>query len=579
MENSRKNIVIIGIIIVVILSIVLGIYLYKDYQNKKYEVEEIVSYLYYPIYENGKMGVIDTKGNIVIEPEYDNVNIPNPGKTVFICLKSDKTIVKNDKKETLFQNYEEVVGIPTKGTLNSIPYEKSVLRYKENDKYGLIDYEGKVITKPIYEEIESLENKEGELLVKKDGKYGVISQKGACIIKNEYDGIIADGYYDEQHKYALSGYIVLLKTEEGYRYGYINYKRKKVLDVNYNDIYRELGIEDHENAYLEITRNGQVGLVKNREIIIKTVYQSIEYDRNNSIFVLQRGSKKGISDTTGKIIVPVEYDQINIKGIRIQAVGNDGITTYFDISGNKLDQINYQTVRKTANENYFITINSDEKYGIVDNTGKVILDNNYRYLEYLYEDYFIASNEQGYLGVINNLGETKVDFKYEVLQKVDNSSVIEAKILKDSTTDVYSSKLEKVYSNKNIFIASFKNYIKIYAPDDIAYFDKKGNALENTQVQDVALYSKKQNGKWGLVDKQGNTIVDCIYDRTTSSNEHGFAGIKKDGKWGVVNEKGNIIVEPKYKIESENSDPEFIGSYYKVYYGYGESYYTKQIVD
>ena len=454
-----------------------------------------------------------------------------------------------------------------------------MLRYKENGKYGLIDYEGKVITKPIYEEIESLENKEGELLVKKDGKYGVISQKGACIIKNEYDGIIADGYYDETQKYALSGYIVTLKTEEGYRYGYINYKRKKVLDVNYNDIYRELGIEDSENAYLEITRNWQLGLVKNREIIIKTIYQSIEYDNNNNIFILQRGSKKGVADTTGKVIVPVEYDQINIKGIRIQVVENDGVTTYFDISGNKIDESNYQTVRKTGNEKYFITINSDEKYGIIDNEGKVILDNNYRYLEYLYEDYFIASNEQGYVGVINTLGEAKVDFKYEVLQKVDNSSVIEAKILKNSTTDVYSSKLEKVYSNKNIFISSYENYIKIYAPDDMVYLNKQGNVLENTQIQDVALYAKKQNEKWGLVDKQGNTILDFIYDRTITSNEHGFAGIYKDGKWGVVDEKGNIIVEPKYKIESENSEPEFIGSYYKVYYGYGESYYTNEIVD
>lgn len=579
MENSRKNIVIIGIIIVVIISIILGIYLYKDYQNKQYEVEEIVRYLYYPIYENGKMGVIDTKGNIVVEPEYDTVDIPNPERAVFICLKEDKTIVKNDKKVTLFEKFEEVSGIDTKGTLNSIPYEKKVLRYKKDSKYGLIDYEGKVITKPIYEEIESLENKEGELLVKKDGKYGVISQKGACIIKIEYDGIIADGYYDEKQKYALSGYIVTLKTEEGYRYGYINYKRKKVLDVNYNDIYRELGIEDPENAYLEITRNGQVGLVKNREIIIKTIYQSIEYDNNNNIFLLQRGSKKGVADTTGKVIVPVEYDQINIKGIRLQAVGNDGVITYFDISGNKVDENKYQTIRKTSNENYFITVNSDEKYGIIDNTGKVILDNKYRYLEYLYEDYFIASNEQGYLGVINNLGETKVDFKYEVLQKVDNASVIEAKILKNSTTDIYSSKLEKVYSNKNIFISSYENYIKIYTPDDIAYFDKQGNPLENTQIQDGPLYAKKENGKWGLVDKDGNTIVDFIYDRTTSSNEYGFAGINKDGKWGVVDEKGNIIVEPKYKIESENSEPEFIGSYYKIYYGYGESYYTNQIVD
>lgn len=108
MENSRKNIVIIGIIIVVIISIILGIYLYKDYQNKQYEVEEIVSYLYYPIYENGKMGVIDTKGNIVVEPVYDTVDIPNPGRAVFICLKEDKVIVQNNQKETLFEKFEEV---------------------------------------------------------------------------------------------------------------------------------------------------------------------------------------------------------------------------------------------------------------------------------------------------------------------------------------------------------------------------------------------------------------------------------------------------------------------------------------
>lgn len=108
MENSKKNIVIIGIIIVVIISIILGIYLYKNYQNKQYEVEEIVSYLYYPIYENGKMGVIDTKGNIVVEPVYDTVDIPNPGRAVFICLKEDKVIVQNNQKETLFEKFEEV---------------------------------------------------------------------------------------------------------------------------------------------------------------------------------------------------------------------------------------------------------------------------------------------------------------------------------------------------------------------------------------------------------------------------------------------------------------------------------------
>ena len=44
-------------------------------------------------------------------------------------------------------------------------YEKSVLKYKKNEKYGLIDYSGKQITEAIYGQIDSLGYKEGELLV------------------------------------------------------------------------------------------------------------------------------------------------------------------------------------------------------------------------------------------------------------------------------------------------------------------------------------------------------------------------------------------------------------------------------
>lgn len=106
--GKKRNIVIIGVIALIIIISLLGIYLYTDYQNKKYEVEEIVSYLYYPTYENGKMGVIDTKGNIVLEPIYDDIKIPNPGKAVFICSYEGKNIVKNDKKETIFEEFEEI---------------------------------------------------------------------------------------------------------------------------------------------------------------------------------------------------------------------------------------------------------------------------------------------------------------------------------------------------------------------------------------------------------------------------------------------------------------------------------------
>lgn len=55
-----------------------------------------------------------------------------------------------------------------------------------------------------------------------------------------------------------------------------------------------------------------------------------------------------------------------------------------------------------------------------------------------------------------------------------------------------------------------------------------------------------------------------------------LAGIMKDNKWGVIDINGNIVLEPTYKIEESNTDPEFIGKYYRVYYGYGESYFTNK---
>ncbi len=68
-------------------------------------------------------------------------------------------------------------------------YEKSVLKYSEKGKYGLINFEGKKVTKAIYEEIDSLPYKEGELIVKKDNKYGVININGVELVDINYEQV------------------------------------------------------------------------------------------------------------------------------------------------------------------------------------------------------------------------------------------------------------------------------------------------------------------------------------------------------------------------------------------------------
>ena len=58
--------------------------------------------------QNGKYGVIDKSGNIVIDADYEAVQIPNPSKDIFICIKEYNqdtkeyaTVVYNGKKEEI----------------------------------------------------------------------------------------------------------------------------------------------------------------------------------------------------------------------------------------------------------------------------------------------------------------------------------------------------------------------------------------------------------------------------------------------------------------------------------------------
>lgn len=576
-NENKKGIGITVIVFVLLLIITIGIVIWINYENKMYKVEEVGGYNYYTINQDGKIGIIDLKGDKIIESKYDSIKIPNPQKPVFICQSQDKITILNEKKEQLFVGYEEVREIPIKGIVSNMPYEKSVLRYKKDGKYGLINFAGKVITKPIYEEIEGLTNKESEMLVKKDGKYGVINSRGATIINPQYESIVGDGFYTAKEKYQLSGYIVSEKKQNGYRYGYINNKLKKVLNPEYNEIYRIIETEETKDVYLIAYKNGQAGVIKNDKIMINYGYQDIEYDEYNKLFKLQRNSKYGVADITGKQIVAVEYDEIDFNAMFISVMKEEK-EILFDTQGNEIKDVIYTSLLKTENNAFYISVNKEGFYGVLSKEKDILIENKYYYIEYLFNDYFIAATAEGDLGIIDSKDYIIIDFKYDVLQKIQNSNMIEAKTLKDNNTQLYSKTLQQMASMSNATVYRYENYIEIYTKDEVKYFDLEGKEISNTEIfKDNILFTKKQNGKWGFIDKSGKTIIDYMYDKVTEFNEYGFAGIQQNGKWGVVDKTGNRILEPTYLLPEGSINPEFIGKYYKVYYGYGESYYTDLI--
>lgn len=584
-DNKKlKQVSIIIVIAIILIISIIGIIVAINKSKEKYEVEKISNedIKYYKIMSNGKSGIIDKTGKVIIEPKYNTIKLPNPKEPIFICIYDYnassgeyKTKVLNEKNEEILTNYENINTIDIKEIVSSIPYEKTVLQYQKEGKYGIINFEGKSIINPIYEEIKNMPYREGELIAKKQGKYGVVNINGGKLLDFKYDYITGDNYYSEETNYELDGYIVGINSENGkMQYGYISNKREQILDVEFDKIYRMNNIKDDENIYLLAEKDGKIQLYKNNKILLDNNYQAINYSEDSKLLILQKDNKYGVTDLNGKQILSVDYEQIRIPGNYIIAVKEKEQVIY-DLTGAPKENLTYTNILNTENENYNITIDKNDKYGLINKNGNILIENKYNYIQYLYDNYFIVGGETGKSGIINEKGEEILPIKYEVIQKLNKDNIVQAMV--GNILELYNKEMKNILSMENGKIEIHDKYIKIYSSTQTAYISNDGIVKNNFELFENNIFASEREGKWGFVDKDNNVIVDYQYDKVTEINELGFAGIKKDGKWGVIDEKANIILEPTYKIPEQNGEPYFIGKYYKVISGYEEEYFTDDI--
>lgn len=573
--------IIIGIIIFIVIALAI-VFTVNEIQLS-YQIEEIKDINYAIFVHEERYGVIDKTGNVVVEPNYDAIQIPNPSKPVFVCIgdynpetKEYRTKVFNDKNEQLFQYYEGIQVIPVETNIETTPYEKSTLIYKKDGKYGLINLEGKEITKPIYDEISSIHYKEGTFVVKQDDKLGVINLKGKVIIKPEYETITSDNYYNQKTKNKTTGFIVSKKTENGYRYGYINYLGQVIINTEYTELERVTGIADEKQLYFIAFKDGQAGLLKNKKVILNYEYQDIQYSSLNDVFVVQRNSKQGVVSKTGSTIINAEYDSIVFGGMYINA--KKGNTIYlFDLNGASVEKKDIISKTQTSNPNYYIAIDQNDIYSIMDADGKVLVDNNYSYIEYLLGDYFIVA-KNGKNGVIDITGKSVINLEYTSIFRLNDTELLQAEKVETNTIDLYSTTMNRIVSMDNAIITASDNYIMLASEEDFAYYDFSGNKLDSKDVfKDNKLFAKKINNKWGFVDKNGNIVIENKYEMVTDFNEYGYAGIKINGKWGVIEQSSQqVIQEPVYELEW--IQPSFLGKYYRIRAWYGDARYSDDII-
>lgn len=118
------------IIIIIVVSLIISIYIPN--KDKISSEKEDLSTSYYIVENDGKMGVSKNE-EIIIEPQYENIVIPNEHRAVFFCKNEEGKKIVNEKNKEIFTEYENVQLIEfEEGT-----YEKNILKYEKNGKYRI----------------------------------------------------------------------------------------------------------------------------------------------------------------------------------------------------------------------------------------------------------------------------------------------------------------------------------------------------------------------------------------------------------------------------------------------------------
>lgn len=483
---NLKKVFAVIIALAVIVMFFIGIS--KLFDKQSVTEEKAVALRYFPVYTNDKWGVIDSKGNTIIAPEYDEyIVIPDSTKPIFICTydvnyekNTYKTKVLNEKKEEIITGYDSIEAFENYDENNNLWYEKDILKVCKDGKYGVTDFNGKIIVECEYDSLEALKGVDNVLLTKKNGKYGIIDNVGTVIIDNKYNAIepISNRYED--------GYIV--KDDKG-KYGVISYSKSVVLENKFDDI--------------------------------KNVYGNGKY------YIVKQDNSWKIVDTDGKEYLKGKYDDI--------------------VSIN--------------NENAIVK--NKNKYGVVSITdGKNILNTNYDDIVYGAEDNYIVSQNSKY-GIMNTNGNKLIDFKYSNIVYRESANIYET-TNEDYKSDLLNSNLEVKLSN--VIVSEFNNdkgYIKVNDNGEDKYYNFKFEQKTSKEALsgNTIFLSKNDEGKYGFVDRNGNVVVNYIYDDAREQNDYGYASVKKDGKWGAVDSKGNIAVTPSLSLEN-NILIEFIGKWH-----------------
>jgi len=294
----------------------------------------------------------------------------------------------------------------------------------------------------------------------------------------------------------------------------IKYKNQTLKNKGYvfNQVYYseyKLDMID-ENYYIGYLNDQQINVIVNKEgkevfsngtnIYYDGVYKTKEdnyiiYSNKDNHLVIYSfdGTKleklKDLNDVS--YVKPILYTNGNIEYIvGFASQDNNNLYLYMlnDLETVVINNVSFvgddlvQGVYYTYSDNSLVVMNTDSMFGVVDYSGKVIIDYKYTDLINTYSNSFIVKNKKGLYGIINKNGESIVKTKYKAIDLYSNYYLV---VDSNDNMAVY----DKDYKNITGFNMKYDSLLEYELRSNInsIYLWKVGNNLVvvNNYLQDI----------------------------------------------------------------------------------------------
>ena len=358
---------------------------------------------YFIFEEKGKLGLVDLQGKTVLAPTFNSIKEKQP--YIIACKQAKGCSVYNENLQPIL-----------KGTYNSIRFGcEGQFIVEKNEKYGVVSEKGTIILPLKYSFINS--NKNG-YTVKLNGKVGLFNLEGKEIIPISYHWIYTDEIDDN----------ILIVAELNGKEGYINTKNEWVIPPTYRDAFAfrqglakvmevrdyiyinlkgEPVIQDFDADVIEPSDNTYiVGVRKKCKYMVYDLNGNLldTYDllrknlSDDAIFAVKKGGKWGYIDGYGKVIIPLEYEEVGNFSEGLAAVRKDGKWGYINLKNEVVIPIEFTNKEVGYFKNGGAKYYTDRGAGLINLKGEIIAEPKYDSIEYVNGNIAIVSfNGYNYL--------------------------------------------------------------------------------------------------------------------------------------------------------------------------------------